>query len=208
MISSAHAGRRALAAAAFAAALTIAAGCSSSSGGSTITVSTSASATGAGHTGSGTTPTPSPTVAAGPAECTTAGLRISVKPGGAAAGTGFANIDFTNAGASSCFLQGYPGVSLVSAGSNAGSQIGADAKRDPTVPSTLVTLAPGQTAHALLAIVDALNFPAAKCQPVTAHWLKVFPPDQFAAAFVRFTTKTCASTSVPTLRIQRVKSGA
>jgi hypothetical protein len=206
MISSAAAGRRALATAAFATALAFAAGCSSGTSTSTVTVS----APPGSSPGSPPTSTPAgpPTTPAGPAECTTAGLRVSVKGAGAAAGTDYATIDFTNSGASACFVRGYPGVSLVSAGSNAGSQIGADAKRDPTVPSTLITLAPGQTAHALLAVIDAVNYPPAKCQPVAAHWLKVFPPDQFAAAFVRFTTKTCASTSQPTMRIQRVKSGA
>jgi len=125
-----------------------------------------------------------------------------------AAGTMFYNVDFANASGSTCFLRGYPGVSLVSTGSDAGSQIGADAKRDAVQPAGTIMVAAGQTAHAVLAIVDAGNFPASRCDPVTAHWLKVFPPDQTAAAFVRFTTQTCASSSVPTMRITPISAGS
>jgi len=128
--------------------------------------------------------------------------------GGAAAGTAYYHMDFTNVSGSTCFLRGYPGVSLVSAGSNAGSQVGADAKRDAVRPVTSVTLAPGQTANALFGVTDAGNYPAAKCQPVTAHWLKVYPPDQFSATYTKFTTLTCASTSVHTLLISVIGAGA
>jgi hypothetical protein len=128
--------------------------------------------------------------------------------GGAAAGTAYYHVDFTNISGAACFLRGYPGVSLVSAGSKAGSQIGAGAKRDALRPVKPITLSPGQAANALLGIVDALNYPAAKCQPVTAHWLKVFPPDQFNADFVKFSTQTCASTSVPTMNITAIGAGA
>ena len=203
MISSARAARRASAAAAFGIITAIAAGCGSTS---TVTVPPPANSSSASPPASSSAPPVSSPP--GPAECTTASLRVTISGKGAAAGTAFANVDFTNTGSATCFLVGYPGVSLVSAGSNSGSQIGADAKRDPTVPSAVITLSPGATAHALLAIVDAFNYPAAKCQPVKAHWLKVFPPDQTVAAYVAFSTETCASTLVPTMRIQRIRSGA
>ena len=117
-------------------------------------------------------------------------------------------LDFTNTSASPCFVQGYPGVSLVSAGSNAGSQLGADAKRNPVTPSTQITLNPGEAAHADLGIAEAGNFPPGKCRMVTAHWLKVFPPDQTVAAYAPLTTQTCSSTSVATMRISALQSGA
>jgi hypothetical protein len=203
MISSARAARRASAAAAFGIITAIAAGCGSTTT-STVTVPPPASSPASAPASSSAPPASSP---AGPAECATASLRVTVSGVGAAAGTGFAHVRFTNIGTATCFLVGYPGVSLVSAGSNAGSQVGADAKRDPTVPSRVITLSPGATAHALLAIVDAFNYPPTKCQPVKAHWLKVFPPDQLSAEYVKFTTETCASTSQPTMRIQRIRSG-
>jgi len=179
-------------------------GCSSGSPSPTTTVTVTQSPTSATPSGSATTGPP----AAGAAECATSALQVSAGVQQGAAGTTFYNVDFTNASGSTCFLQGYPGVSLVSAGSNAGSQIGADAKRDPTVAASQILVAAGQTAHAVLAIVDAGNFPPSRCNLVTAHWLKVFPPDQTEAAYVRFTTQTCASTSLPTMRITAISAGS
>src|SRR5215472_6393964 len=157
MISSARVTGRARAAAAvafIAAAAATAAGC-----GSTTTVTAPASGGSSSTSAPASSSAPPPTSPAGPAECVTTSLRVTTSPAGAAAGTAFANIDFTNTGSAACFLVGYPGVSFVSAGSNAGSQIGADAKRDPTIAAQVITLQPGTTAHAALAIVDALNFP-------------------------------------------------
>jgi hypothetical protein len=153
------------------------------------------------------TPTPS-SPPAGPAECSTAALHVSIGQSQGAAGTIYYNIDFTNASSKACVLQGYPGVSLVSAGSDAGSQIGSDAKRNPLRPSDPITITPGQTANALLGVGEAGAYSASSCRPVTAHWLKVFPPDQFVATYVRFTTQTCASTLVHTMRIAAIAAGA
>jgi hypothetical protein len=205
--------RRLAAAAAVASSVAFVAACGSSSspaspgqGVKTITVTKTANAT---------QPTPSPSstpattpTAAGPAECTSAELKVTRGQSNGAAGTIYYNIDFTNTSSASCFVQGYPGVSLVSAGNGAGSQIGADAKRTPVTPSHQVVLAPGQVANAALGVAEAGNFPASTCNPTTAHWLKVFPPDQTVAAYVAFTTQTCASTSVPTMHISAMSSGA
>lgn len=160
-----------------------------------------------------TQPTPSPSSSApvtptGPAECTTAELKITRGQSNGAAGTIYYNIDFTNTSSGSCFVQGYPGVSLVSASDGSGTQIGADAKRVSVTPSHQIVLAPGQTANAALGVAEAGNFPASSCNPVTAHWLKVFPPDQTVAAYVAFTTQTCASTTTATMRISAISSGA
>jgi len=57
-------------------------------------------------------------------------------------------------------------------------------------------------------VAEAGNFPAPKCDPVTAHWLKVFPPGQRAAAYVPFSTQTCASTTEPTMTITVASPGA
>ncbi|HEX9031788.1 MAG TPA: DUF4232 domain-containing protein, partial [Streptosporangiaceae bacterium] len=130
----------------------------------------------------------SPTASGQAGLCGTAGLRVSKGTSSGTAGTIYYSIDFTNTSGALCVLAGFPGVSLVSAGSSAGSQIGADAKRISSSPVRSVAVAPGQTAHAVLGVAEAGNFPAAKCDPVTAHWLKVFPPGQTAAAYVRFTT--------------------
>jgi len=133
---------------------------------------------------------------------------VTVGSAEGAAGTFYYNIDFTNVSSSSCVLRGYPGISLVTTGGNAGSQIGAAAKRSPVTTVRPVTVAPGQTAHAVLGIAVAANFSASACHPVTARWLKVFPPDQTVAAYTALRTKTCASTSVPTMRVNAITAGA
>jgi hypothetical protein len=211
MTISASGARRLLALAALGPVAAVAAACGTSSSGSspehTVTVTLKPSSGGSTPASTPSTSPAAPT-SAGPAECTTAGLRVKIGPSNGAAGTIYYDIVFTNAGSAACFLQGYPGVSLVSAGSTAGSQIGADAKRNAVTPSKQIVLAAGQTAHAVIGVADAENFPASKCKPVTAHWLKVFPPDQTVAAYAPFTTQTCASTSVPTMSITTISSGA
>ncbi len=203
--------RRLAAVAALASSAAFVAACGTSSSGpaapaKTVTITRTAPA-------SPTQPAPSqsastPASPSGPAECTTADLKVTRGQSNGAAGTIYYNIDFTNTSSTSCFMQGYPGVSLVSAGDGSGSQIGADAKRTPVTPSHQVVLSPGQVANAQLGVAEAGNFPASTCKVVTAHWLKVFPPDQTVAAYVAFTTQTCSSTSVATMRIAAVTSGA
>jgi Protein of unknown function (DUF4232) len=165
--------------------------------------------------GSSSAPAPSPSTGASTgsaspaaAPCRTAGLRVSKGATNGAAGTIYTNIDFTNTSGAACMLEGYPGVSLVSAGNNGGKQVGDDAKRTTTAPVRAVTLEAGQTAHAALGVAEAANFPAARCKPVTAHWLKVFPPNQRAAAYVPFTTKTCGNSTVPTMTISALRTGS
>ena len=202
--------RQLLVAAALGSAAVLAAGCGTTSSnagspGRTATVTTTPS--------SGTTPasppsSPSPSEAAGPPECTTAALAVKVGSSNGAAGTIYYSIDFTNVSASNCFVQGYPGVSLVSAGSGTGHQIGAAAGRDAVITPKPIVLAPGRTANAQLGVAEAANSPVSSCHPVTAHWLKVFPPDQTVAVYAPLTTATCASASVLTLHIAAITAGA
>ena len=73
-----------------------------------------------------------------------------------------------------------------------------------------MTLAPGGVAHATLQVVQALNFPATKCQLITAHWLKVYPPNQTEPVVLYFTAKACAATGkgVTVLNVAPVRPGA
>jgi len=75
---------------------------------------------------------------------------------------------------------------------------------------TLVTLAPGATAHATLQVVDANNYPSSTCTTVKARWLKIYPPDQFTALYVSFSAQTCSGGASAThiLSIQTVQPGA
>ena len=124
------------------------------------------------------TPTTTPTAAASSqpaastAACATSALHVVVpsSSGNAAAGSSFYPIQFSNTSGSPCTLFGYPGVSFVKAAG--GSQIGTAATRDSALPAKLISLSPGQTVHATLQVVDAMNYPSGGCGLVTAHWLK------------------------------------
>jgi hypothetical protein len=210
-------GLRLLAAALLAGATMLAAGCGVSAAPTSAAARSSGPATSApvaSPPGSAATatPTPTPTQAvtelAGTAECATASLRVSIGRSGVAAGTAYFSLDLTNVSASTCFVQGYPGVSLVTAGDSSSEQVGAAGRRDPATPSAMIILAPGSTAHSFLGVGTAADYASATCDPVTAHWLKVFPPDQFAATYVQFAATTCASRSVTLLSIQRLAAGA
>jgi hypothetical protein len=116
---------------------------------------------------------------------------VSIGPPGGAAGGSYYPLDFTNISAAACTMDGYPGVSFVTAAG--GSQIGAAAVRNPAFPPAVVTLSPGGTAHASLRVASAANYPPSQCRPVTAHYLSVYPPGQFIPRYVAFTAQTCTS---------------
>ena len=104
-----------------------------------------------------------------------------------------------------CTLYGHPGVSL--AGGVPVSQIGLAAAESSATPRRLVTLAPGGVANALLQIVHAGNYPAAKCHPVTADYLQIYPPNQTTAIPLAFTATACAK-PVGLLTVSVVLPGA
>ncbi len=118
-------------------------------------------------------------------------VRVDLAQGGAAAGSTYVPIDFTNTSGSACTLDGYPGVSFVR--SPSGSQLGNPASRNPAAAPAMVTLAPGGIAHAILQVVEAGNYSQSACTPVTAHWLKIFPPDQASAIYARYDVQACSA---------------
>jgi len=175
----------------------LAAACSSSTTTGTSEASTPSSPPAASSapatTPASSQPPPEPTASAGVASCSTAGLKVKVdtSQGGAAAGSTYVPIDFTNTTSSTCTLFGYPGVSFVT--SVPGSELGRPAKRNRTVPATTVTLAPGAVAHATLQVAQAENYDPSECKPVTAHWLRVYPPNQFGAIYTKYTARVCSA---------------
>ncbi len=219
MRPSAHAVRRISAAAALLCTGALAAACGSTTSNNSAAgsqpsspVSSAAPAGPASPVPRSTTgPTTPPSTPSAPA-CATADLSgtVNTSQGGAAAGSTYYPLNLTNTSKSSCYLFGYPGVSFVTGPS--GSQIGEPASRNPAVAPRTVILAPGGTAHVTVQVVDALNYSKSDCQPVTAHWLKVFPPGQFSALYIKFTATTCsvklpAKLGVP-LTVDAVKGGA
>ena len=135
------------------------------------------------------TTTPSGVAAA----CASSALKVTVDTAqsGAAAGSTYVPIDFTNTGSGSCSLFGYPGVSFVS--SPSGGQLGTPATRNSSDNASTVTLAPGAVAHATLQVGEAGNYSSSACTPVTAHWLRIFPPNQLTAVYARYTVQACSA---------------
>jgi hypothetical protein len=123
-----------------------------------------------------------------------------------AAGSVYQNVDFTNTGSAPCSLYGYPGVALGTG--MPFSQVGAAATRSTAASAALVTLSPGQTANALLRVVQALNYSAATCSPTTTTYLQVYPPNQTTAIYLPFKSTGCTSKSVNILSIGVVQAGS
>jgi hypothetical protein len=143
------------------------------------------------------------------AMCRTSGLRITVDTHDAdgAAGSTYYPLDFTNTAAAVGVLNGYPGVSFVTATDQGGAQIGTAAVRNPEFGPEQVRLEPGGEAHAWLQVGTSGNFPASTCQPVTAHGLRVYPPGETEAGYVAQDFPACAGEGAQLLTIMPVRGG-
>ena len=135
--------------------------------------------------------------ATGATQCTASRLRISLGAGsgsGARAGAGrgrsagasvsVSTLEFTNVSGTACALSGYPEVAAYGAG---GAQLGNAAGRDTSVAARRIVLAPGATAHA--AVVASVS--AGSCRAVVATGLRVVPPGQSAARYIRHAMSAC-----------------
>jgi hypothetical protein len=163
---------------------------SASSGGSSSPGGATAPSTAPASPGSSPGASPGGTVASG-CSSSTLTAHVDVAQGGAAAGSTYVPIDFTNTSASPCTMDGYPGVSFVS--SPSGSQLGNPAARNPAATPAMVTLPPGGVAHAILQVAEAGNYSQSACTPVTAHWLKIFPPNQVTAIYAHYDVQACSA---------------
>jgi Protein of unknown function (DUF4232) len=169
------------------------AACSTSPGSSPPSQAASPSAPSAPATSpAASSPSAPATPSAAAAGCASSGLtaKVDTAQGGAAAGSVYVPIDFTNTTGSACTLFGYPGVSFVT--SPSGSELGRAATRVPPTATT-VTLAPGGVAHAVLRVAQAGNYSPSDCVPVTAHWVRIYPPNQFTAIYARYTVQACSA---------------
>lgn len=151
----------------------------------------------------------SSTVSRATTACATAGLVVWLnnQPGGAAAGSTYHELEFTNLSGRACTLRGYPGVSAVDL---RGRQLGSAAGRNPTHTPTTITLAPGASAVSVLQIADVYNYPAAICPRTTAAGLRVYPPNQTQAKIVPFPFLACSRrgpTYLHVAPVQRASAG-
>ena len=123
-----------------------------------------------------------------------------------AAGSTYTTLDFTNAGSTTCSLYGYPGVSL--AAGDPVAQVGAAASRSTMDSPSVVHLAPGKTANALLRITQALNYPTGTCAPTKTTYLQIYPPNETTPIYLAYSSTGCSSNSVNLLTIGVVQAGA
>jgi hypothetical protein len=123
-----------------------------------------------------------------------------------AAGTIFYTLNFTNVGPK-CTLRGYPGVSAFG---GFGKQLGSAAVRSSVKPVKTVALnAPSahgtfSTAHDLLGIVEAGNFPTTACSPEIASGLRVYPPNLSVPAYISFPFAACRRSGPKYLKVAAV----
>ena len=104
-------------------------------------------------------------------------------------------------------MYGFPGVAFVTR--PGGTVIGAPAGRGAAGPD-LITLAPGATAHATLAVSDVLIGDTCHQHQVPVSWLQVYPPDQYTALFTPFTPPNgvgCADKSLVVMCVTPVTWG-
>jgi Protein of unknown function (DUF4232) len=134
---------------------------------------------------------PPPGPVASPASCASSGLQATVNTSQieAAGGRVYVPIDFTNTTKSTCTMSGYPGVSFVT--SPPYSVIGRAATRVRPKAATLVTLAPGGVAHAVIRVTQVRNYRPSECVPVAAPWLRIYPPNQSRAIYARYAARAC-----------------
>ncbi|HUY47019.1 MAG TPA: DUF4232 domain-containing protein [Streptosporangiaceae bacterium] len=137
--------------------------------------------------------------------CSVSRLQVWIGlPGSGSAGATAYPLEFSNISGRACHLFGFPGVSAV--GGN-GHQLGSAAGRDPAFRPRLVLLGRGATAHALLTITEAGNFPAGQCRMRTAVGLRVSPPGQRRSAFVPLTFPACSKKGPVYLHVRAIRGG-
>jgi Protein of unknown function (DUF4232) len=134
------------------------------------------------------------TAAASIPKCTASdlGAWVAVDQGNGAAGTIYYPLEFTNLSGHTCSLFGFPGVSAID---RLGRQLGSPANWIHTTAPRAVTLAPGATAHTMLAYHDAAVTTEPGCDPVySAVFLRIYPPDQYSATLAAFDFEVCSHT--------------
>jgi Protein of unknown function (DUF4232) len=109
---------------------------------------------------------------------------LGLGEGGGTAGTIFYPLEFTNVSHRTCSLFGFPTAWAIT---QDGKQIG-KASRHFLQRHGFVNLFPGQTAHALLGVIEAGNVCS---KPVTAASLRVRAPGQASTTIIPFSFQAC-----------------
>lgn len=118
------------------------------------------------------------------------GVWVAADLTGAAAGTLYMPIEFTNLSRHACTLYGFPGVSALG---SSGQQLGSPAAWDRLAKLSLVRLAPGGTAYALLEYSDVVTGNCPSAGKRLAVELRVYPPDQSRADHAYWPFTACVA---------------
>ncbi len=118
-------------------------------------------------------------------ECTTSVLHATIGDTEGGAGSVFTTLVLRNVGHAACFVQGYPGISLVD---SKGRQIGKAATRTPAVAKRIV-LRPGQAASTVIRTLNP-GVGTTQCLAPSAA-LRVYPPDQRKSLLVKAHLSEC-----------------
>lgn len=118
------------------------------------------------------------------------GVWVAADQTNGTAGSIYYPMEFTNLSSGTCYLYGHAGVSAVTA---SGHQLGQPA-RWTSGAASVVNLAPGATAHAMLQYLVVEVFPG--CHPVNAAELKIYPPDQTSSAHAFWDLASCTTGGV------------
>jgi hypothetical protein len=138
-------------------------------------------------------------------ECKVGDLKLSLGGGDSAAGTSYRAVVFTNKGARTCTIQGFPGVSYV-AGDD-GHQVGPAAYRTGK-KGPVITLKPGGSAFADVGFVQVRNYDPAVCRPTEVRGLRIYPPHEYNSMFLAAPGTGCAGTPPGNqLTVATVQSG-
>ncbi len=120
------------------------------------------------------------------------GVWVAIDQGSGAAGTIYYPLEFTNLSGHTCLLFGFPGVSALDA---QGRELGSPAGWERTTTPQTVILAPGATAHTILAYHDVVVSTEPGCDPVnTAVRLRVYPPGEHTATDAAYDFESCSHT--------------
>ena len=125
-----------------------------------------------------------------------------------AAGTIYHPLLLTNVSSAACTTYGYPGVAFVT--SQGGHVIGAPAGRRTIsgLAPRLITLQPGATAHATLAMSEVLVSNQCYNHQLPVSTIQLYPPDQYTALFAPFSGTGCADKSLVVMWVSPVTSGS
>lgn len=121
--------------------------------------------------------------------CTTSQLSLTVGAANGTAGTSYVPLVFTNISSKPCSLEGFPGVSLVSA---SGATLGQPATRDLNKTIEPIIITPNSKAHTTISVPDPGKYPPGACSPQSAS-VKVYPPNQTTALTAKFAAAYCGN---------------